>query len=131
MPLIHLVIGRRFGFPVYLVAVGKHYFIRWEEPGYRMNIETTQVDRVWVTNDESAYVESEGLTPEQLSGSELRNLTNREVIGTLFFARQGHLTTKNGVFETQACIDLSRARHLAPTILPSKHPMRLFSLTTV
>jgi hypothetical protein len=111
MPLVYLVIGRRFGFPVYLVAVGKHYFIRWEEPGYRMNIETTQVDKVWVTDDDLAYVEEEGLTPEQVSGSELRSLTNREVIGTLFFARQGHLTTRN---ETQACMDLSRARHLAP-----------------
>jgi len=114
MPLIYLVIGRRFGFPVYLVAIGKHYFIRWEEPGYRMNIETTQVDKVWVTDDDSAYVEEEGMTLEQVSGSELRNLTNREVIGTLFFARQGHLMTKNGVYEIQACMDLSRALHLAP-----------------
>lgn len=39
MPLIYLVIGRRLGFPVYLVAIGRHYFIRWEEPGFRLNIE--------------------------------------------------------------------------------------------
>jgi hypothetical protein len=54
MPLVYLVIGRRFGFPIHLVAVGKHYFVRWEEPGYRMNIESTQVDKVWVTDDDSA-----------------------------------------------------------------------------
>lgn len=43
MPLVYLVIGRRLGLPVHLVTVGKHYFVRWEEPDYRMNIEPTIV----------------------------------------------------------------------------------------
>ncbi len=41
MPLIYMVIGQRLGFPVHLVHVGKHFFVRWQEPGYRLNIETT------------------------------------------------------------------------------------------
>jgi hypothetical protein len=91
MPLIYLVLAQRLGFPVYLVTVGKHYFVRWEEPGYRMNIEPTIVDKVAVTPDDSVYLGIEGMTASQLRGNQMRNLTNRE-----------------------QCLDLSRARHLAP-----------------
>ena len=114
MPLLYLVIGQRLGMPVHLVAIGKHYFVRWEEPGYRMNIEATLVDRSYVTPDDSAYLESEGKTLNQLKGYELRNLTRREVVGNLFFNRSGHLDTQNLPQATQQCLDLSRAEHLAP-----------------
>ena len=111
---LYLVIGQRLGMPVHLVAIGKHYFVRWEEPGYRMNIEATLVDRSYVTSDDSAYLESEGMTVNQLKGYELRNLTRREVVGNLFFNRSGHLNTQDLPQATQQCLDLSRAEHLAP-----------------
>lgn len=60
------------------------------------------------------YVETEGMTPEQVRGSELRNLTNREVVGQLFFARSGYWQARGGTNQTQRCLDLSHARHLAP-----------------
>jgi regulator of sirC expression with transglutaminase-like and TPR domain len=114
MPLIYLVIGERLGMPIHLVAIGKHYFIRWEEPGYRMNIEPTIVDRVSVTPEDSVYLEIEGMTREQLKGSDLRNLTRREVVGNLFFARSGYWATKGPEHVAQQCFDLARGRHLAP-----------------
>ena len=114
MPLIYLVIGQRLGMPLHLVTISKHCFIRWEEPGYRLNIETTGVDKVWVTDDDTAYLESERMTADQVRGTDLRNLTNREVVAELFFARSGHWKTQGGKNEGRYCLDLSRARHLAP-----------------
>jgi hypothetical protein len=114
MPLIYLVIGQRLGFPVHLVAIGRHYFIRWEEPGYRMNIETTAVDKVWVTDDDSAYLQEEGLTREQLKGSDLRNLTNREVVGQLFFTRSAYWVMSAARSKSRSRADLARAFYLCP-----------------
>jgi Transglutaminase-like superfamily len=114
MPLIYLVIGQRLRMPVHLVAVGKHYFIRWEEPGYRLNIETTIVDRVSVTAEDDVYLEIEGMTREQLRGSELHNLSLREVVGNLFFARSAYWATKGPNCSQRRCRDLYLARQLAP-----------------
>ena len=114
MPLPYLVIGRRLGMPVHLVSVGQHCFIRWEEPGYRLNIETTRTDKVWVTDDDNAFLEIEGIAPNQVKGSQLRNLTDREVLGELFFARSGYWELRERYTQTRRCLDLSRARQLAP-----------------
>lgn len=114
MPLIYLVIGQRLGMPVHLVAIGQHYFIRWQEPGYRMNIETTIVDRVAVTPDDSVYLEDEGLTRDQLRGSDLRNLSNQEVLGQLLFTRSAYWVMSAARSKSRSWVDLSRAFHLAP-----------------
>ncbi len=114
MPMIYLVLGQRLGMPVHLVALGRHYFIRWEEPGYRMNIEPTIVDRVSVTPDDSVYLEIEGMTREQVAGSDLRNLTQREVVGNILFARAGYWATKGPEYVTRQIRDLELARKLSP-----------------
>lgn len=67
-----------------------------------------------MTPDESIYLETEGLTCWQIRGSELRNLTNREVVGQLFFTRSCHWDAVGGSAENQRCLDLSRASHLSP-----------------
>ena len=114
MPLLYLVIGQRLGYPVHLVAIGSHYFIRWEEPGYRLNIETTSVEKVRVSEQDESYLETEGLTRDQIKGSELRNLTRREVVGQLLFARSGHWMFRQETSPSRGWMDLSRARHLSP-----------------
>lgn len=114
MPLIYLVIGQRLGLPVHLVALGQHYFIRWQEPGYRMNIETTIVDRLAVTPDDSVYIEDEGLTRDKLRGSDLRNLSNQEVLGQLLFTRSAYWVMSPERSKSRSWVDLSRAFHLAP-----------------
>jgi hypothetical protein len=113
MPLIYLVIGQRLGYPVHLVVLGKHYFIRWQEPGFRVNIEPTINDDACLTDDEN-YLEIEGMTRDQLSGSDLRNLTNREVVGQLFYTRSGYWAMNGPKCRTQCCLDISRAQHLVP-----------------
>jgi len=114
MPLIYVVIGERLGLPVHLVHVGKHCFVRWQEPGYRMKVETTAVDHVWVTDDDSAYLEDEKMTKNQVAGNELRNLSNREVVGSLLFIRSSHWVMKDEQEHTKSWMDLSRAFHLSP-----------------
>ena len=113
MPLIYLVIGQRLGMPVHLVEIGKHYFVRWYEPGFRMDIETTIVQKIAWTPDESVYLDSEGMTRDQLQGSDLRNLTHREVIGELFFARTSYWHGKGADFESRSRNDLVQAHNLA------------------
>ncbi len=114
MPLVYLVIGRRLDFPVYLVAIGRHYFIRWQEPGYRMDIETTDTDKVCDTPDDSVYLQIEGKTRARLRGNELRNLTDREVVGELYFTRMSYWHTKGEKYEAQSRGDLAQAHSLAP-----------------
>jgi hypothetical protein len=114
MPLIYLVIGQRLGVPVHLVALGQHYFIRWQDSGYRMNIETTIVDRVAVTPDDSVYIDDEGLTRQQIRGSDLRNLSNKEVLGQLLFTRSAYWVMSAEKSKSRSWVDLSRAFHLAP-----------------
>jgi hypothetical protein len=114
MPLIYLVIGQRLGLPIHLVTLGKHFFIRWDEPRFRMNIETTSVKKIAWTPDDSVYLDVEGMKRDQLKGSDLRNMSNREVVGELFFTRMSYWHTKNGKYETQSLRDLACARRLAP-----------------
>jgi hypothetical protein len=114
MPMIYLVIGERLGMPVHLVCIGKHFLIRWDEPLFRVDIETTIVAKIAWTTDESVYLDSEGMTRDQLRGVELRNLTNREVLGEMFHARSSYWHTKMGKNETQSCLDIARASYLAP-----------------
>jgi hypothetical protein len=114
MPLIYLVIGQRLGMPVRLVEIGRHYFIRWDEPQFRMDIETTIVSKIAWTPDESVYLDTENMTRDQLRGSDLRSLTNREVIGELFFARTSYWHGKGADFEGRSRNDLVQAHNLAP-----------------
>jgi hypothetical protein len=114
LPLIYLVIGQRLGLPVHLVTLGQHYFIRWEGPGLRMNIETTIPDAACFTPDDSVYLDTEGMTRDQVTSCQLRNLTSREIVGDLFFTRSGYWGQTGGKCETQCCLDLSRARQLSP-----------------
>lgn len=114
MPLIYLVLGQRFNMPVHLVEIGKHYFIRWDESRFHMDIETTITTETAWTTDESVYLDSEGMTRDQLRGSDLRNLTNREVIGELLYIRTSYWHLRGADFEPRSRNDLVRAHNLAP-----------------
>ena len=41
MPILYVAIGRRLGYPLYLVQAREHFFVRWEEGGERFNVEST------------------------------------------------------------------------------------------
>ena len=78
-PVLYIAIGRRFGYPLFLVKTRDHYFARWDEQGVeRFNVECTSPgfashsDRfyqTWKTPVSDAEVRS---------GAFLRNLSRRE-----------------------------------------------------
>ena len=41
MPVLYVALGRRLGYPVFLVATKGHLFVRWEGRGERLNLEAT------------------------------------------------------------------------------------------
>jgi regulator of sirC expression with transglutaminase-like and TPR domain len=41
MPLLYIAIGRRLGYPLFLVETKEHFFVRWEGAGERFNIDAT------------------------------------------------------------------------------------------
>ncbi len=42
IPVLYVAVGRRLGYPLFLVQAREHFFVRWEEPGgERFNIEAT------------------------------------------------------------------------------------------
>jgi hypothetical protein len=54
------------------------------------------------------------MTPTQVTGCQLRNLTNREVVGELLHTRSAYWANKGHQYRQQQRQDLSRARELAP-----------------
>lgn len=115
MPMLYLVVGKRLGLPVHLVNVGQHTFIRWEQPGYRMNIETTIVKKVAMTPDEDNFLEVEHLTREELEGTnDLKNMSNRSVIASLLHARCGWYMAHGPQYRREFWRDLNRAHLIAP-----------------
>jgi hypothetical protein len=41
MPVLYVALGRRLGYPVFLVGTKGHLFVRWEGRGERLNLEAT------------------------------------------------------------------------------------------
>lgn len=115
LPMLYLAVAEQLGFPLHLVGVGQHRFVRWEQGGFRMNVETTIVRQVAMTPSEDVFLETEGVSRGQLAGTNaLRNLTRREVVGDLFFVRACHYESLGDQFLVLALRDNRRAVHLMP-----------------
>lgn len=115
MPLLYLVIGQKLGLPVHLVSVGKHFLIRWQGKDFWFNMETTITEKVCITDSNDNYFESESLTPEMIKGTnQLRNLTKREVLGSLLAARSAQWVSRGGGYNKHAYADFRRASFLIP-----------------
>ena len=79
MALLYIAVGRRLGYPLYLVRTKEHFFARWdEEGGERFNIECTSPG--FSPRDDEYYRQwPKPLTTDDLGlGIFLRNLRPRE-----------------------------------------------------
>ena len=115
LPQLYLVIGQRLDMPIYLVTIGQHSFVRWQEDDYKMNIETTIVSTVARTPTEENFFQAEELTREDIKGSNaLENLNKREVVGELLYARCGWYYVQGPEYTQEFLRDLWRARKLSP-----------------
>jgi RHS repeat-associated protein len=116
MPILYIAIGRRLGYPLYLVQAREHFFVRWEEPaGERFNIEATTLGFT-PRDDEHFRHWPKPIREEEIrQGLFLRNLTPGEEVAA-FFRERGqcwldHLRTG------QAQRAFAEASRIAPRLL--------------
>ena len=79
MPVLYVAVGRRLGYPLFLVHAAEHFFVRWEEPGgERFNIEATTLG--FTPRDDEHYRHwPKPIRDEDVrAGLFLRNLTPEE-----------------------------------------------------
>ena len=79
MPVLYVAIGRRVGYPLFLVQAREHFFVRWEEPGgERFNIEATTLGFTPRDDDHFRRWPKPIRDEEIRGGLFLRNLTPQE-----------------------------------------------------
>jgi hypothetical protein len=90
LPVLYIAIGRRLGYPLFLVLSKEHCFARWDDPrGERFNIECA-VRGFASHSDEHYRTWREYITDAEVqNGVFLRNLTRREEVAH-FLNERGH-----------------------------------------
>lgn len=87
LPVLMAALGRKCNYPLYLVDCRAHAFVRWDDGAEKHNFEITSVGGVNSHSDEYykkwPYPMTEDYIREE---SKLKNLTNKEILGT--FAKQ-------------------------------------------
>lgn len=79
LPVLYLSIGRRLGYPLWLVKTKEHFFVRWEESGgERFNVECACRGFLSWSDEEYRTWRTPITAAEVQSGAFLRNLTRRE-----------------------------------------------------
>jgi hypothetical protein len=114
MPVLYITIGRKLGYPLYLVSAKSHLFCRWHDgkTGERFNIEAS--GRGLTTPEDDYYMS----WPREISDAEvyhgiyLRDLEPVEEIGN-FMATRGHCLLDKGHL-LDAIVAYSHAHRLAP-----------------
>lgn len=113
LPVLYVAVGRRLGFPLYLVQTKEHIFVRWDGDGDRFNIEATA--RGFEPYDDARYLSF----PHPVTEADatrfgfLRNLTRTQEVA-FTFARRARVLFDNFIFD-----DAVQAMHTAQTLSPS------------
>lgn len=115
MAALHVAMCRRLGWPVALAAVKSHFISRFDDGEVVHNIEMSSVRQGTFSSDpDNFYIEKFGLPPRAInSGSDLRKLSMREMIGVFLSLRGRHRTDTGKLLEADQ--DYALARALFPT----------------
>ncbi len=115
MAALHVALGWRLGWPVSLACVKSHFLCRYDDGKVTHNIEATQAGYGGFKSDPDDYLVREfGLPPAAVrSGSDLRALTPREMLGAFVGLRGRHMRDTGRLEEAEA--DYLLARRLYPT----------------
>jgi hypothetical protein len=115
MPVLYAAIGRKLGYPIYLVHASGHLFCRWHNAytGERFNIEASGKG-LNVFPDEHYMKWPHPIHPADVrSGLFLRNLNPFEEVAT-FMATRGHCQQDQGCL-VDAVVSYAHAHRLDPT----------------
>jgi hypothetical protein len=119
MPVFYVAIGRRLGYPLYLVPTKGHLFFRWENSRARLNVDATAEGLVtskddyyktWPFKVTDAEIEAEGY---------LKSMTPAEALAAFLCAR-GHCLMKAG-----RCPEAVAAHQAAVRLAPEIHQYQL------
>ncbi len=115
MAALHVAIGRRLGWPVSLACVGSHFVCRFDNGNVTHNIEATQAGFGGFKCDPDEYlIRLNRLPPPAIrSGSDLRALSKREMLGVFLGLRGRHMRDTGQFKESES--DYLLARYLFPT----------------
>jgi hypothetical protein len=115
MSALHVAVGWRLGWPVSLACVRSHYICRYDDGAVKHNIEPTQAGYGGFKSDPDAYlIERYELPPKAISsGSDLRAVTPRELLGIFIGFRGRHMNDTNRLQEAER--DYLQARQLFPS----------------
>jgi hypothetical protein len=114
MPVLHLALGWRLGWPLSLACASNHLFCRYDDGEVTHNIEATAFGRGGFRSHPDAYYRRQYRIPEVAvaCGSELRALTPREMLGVFLGVRAHHRVRARRFRAAEE--DLLLARHLFP-----------------
>ena len=121
MPVLHVAIGRRMGWPVSLACVGSHFYCRFDDGKVVYNIEATNTGRGGFDSETDADYAKHLQIPDiaKNCGSDLRSLTDREMLAA-FIADRARILQDRGRIDL-ADADYSLARSLFPTYRETYH----------
>ena len=93
LSILYLSLAQKLNLPVYLVAVPKHYFVRYDNGKFKQNIETTMQG---LDLPNFYYWKAYHISPESIKkGVYLRNLSKKETVARLLTARGSIFSEKD------------------------------------
>jgi hypothetical protein len=114
MATLHVAVGRKLGWPVSLACVKSHFLCRYDDGRVTHNIEATQSGEGGFKSDPDEYLIQLHQLPAVAitSGSDLRSLTSREMLGVFLSFRARHMRDTGRWQDAER--DYLLARHLFP-----------------
>jgi hypothetical protein len=115
MSMLHVALGWRLGWPLSLACVRNHKICRYDDGEVTYNIEATQTGLGgFKAPPDSYYIKEYDLSPKAISsGSDLRAVKPRELLGIFMGARGRHMRDTDR--KAMAVADYLTARSLFPT----------------
>lgn len=114
LPILYVAIGRRLGYPLYLVGAKEHFFVRWDDcRGERFDFDATNPG-FEPRNDDYYHEWPRRLTERELaSGYYLSNLTPRREMAAFMSARA--YVCEDNFMSCEAVEAAYHARQMDPT----------------
>jgi hypothetical protein len=114
MPVLHVAICWRFGWPVYLVCAGHHLFCRYDDGKVQFNIEATTSKMGGFRSHPDEYYRKQYGVPSiaVTCGSDMRIVAPHEMLALFLSIRAGHFSRV--MCNREGELDLLLARYLFP-----------------